>query len=197
MTQFDMTTRMAQGVLRTGRLLLRPFAEADAPRFAELAGERRIADATISVPHPMSLEIARQEIARFASEWQAGTGATFAIVAPGGSNACIGLVALRHIDTEHEEGELSFWIAESAQGHGYVTEAAAAVLDYGFRERGLNRVCAFHMVRNAASGRVLARLGMTQEGCLRQRVRKWGVYEDVLVWAVLRMDRDREIPPQK
>src|SRR5262249_2743839 len=88
----------------------------------------------------------------------------------------------------HEVAELSFWITESAAGHGYITEAARAALDYGFRELGLNRVCAYHMVRNAASGRVLARIGMSQEGRLRQRVRKWGVYEDVLLWAVLRSD---------
>jgi hypothetical protein len=42
---------------------------------------------------------------------------------------------------------------------------------------------AYHMVRNVASKRVLERLGMSQEGCLRSRVRKWGVFEDVLVWA--------------
>ena len=39
------------------------------------------------------------------------------------------------------------------------------------------------------SGRVLAKLGLVQEGRVRQRVRKWGVYEDVLLWAILRRDR--------
>ena len=38
------------------------------------------------------------------------------------------------------------------------------------------------------SGAVLARIGMHQEGCPRQRVRKWGVFEDVYVWAVLESD---------
>jgi RimJ/RimL family protein N-acetyltransferase len=36
---------------------------------------------------------------------------------------------------------------------------------------------------------VLAKIGMSLEGRLRQRVRKWGEYEDVLLWAVLRQDR--------
>ena len=42
------------------------------------------------------------------------------------------------------------------------------------------------MVRNPASGRVLARIGMKQEGLLRQRVRKWEVFEDVVLMALLR-----------
>jgi ribosomal-protein-alanine N-acetyltransferase len=44
------------------------------------------------------------------------------------------------------------------------------------------------MVRNPASGRVLAKIGMKQEGLLRQRVRKWGVFEDVVLMAVLRAE---------
>ncbi len=45
------------------------------------------------------------------------------------------------------------------------------------------------MVRNPASGRVLEKIGFVREGLLRQRVRKWGVYEDVVLCALLRRDR--------
>jgi [ribosomal protein S5]-alanine N-acetyltransferase len=55
---------------------------------------------------------------------------------------------------------------------------------------GLNRICAHHMVRNPAAGKVLERIGMQREGLLRQRVRKWGNYEDVVVYATLREDDD-------
>ena len=44
------------------------------------------------------------------------------------------------------------------------------------------------MVRNPASGRVLEKVGMKREGLLRQRVRKWGVFEDVILVAILRDD---------
>jgi RimJ/RimL family protein N-acetyltransferase len=46
------------------------------------------------------------------------------------------------------------------------------------------------MTRNPAAGRVLLHVGMKQEGVLRERVRKWGVYEDVAVYAILREDRN-------
>ncbi len=41
------------------------------------------------------------------------------------------------------------------------------------------------MVRNPASGRVLEKIGLKREGLLRQRVRKWGVFEDVVLMAIL------------
>jgi RimJ/RimL family protein N-acetyltransferase len=44
------------------------------------------------------------------------------------------------------------------------------------------------MARNPASGNVLKKNGFVQEGLLRQRVRKWGVFEDVVLLAILRED---------
>ena len=60
----------------------------------------------------------------------------------------------------------------------WVSEAIGAVLRLAFQDLGLNRVHAYHMVRNPASGRVLADHCFLVEGMLRERVRKWGVFED-------------------
>ena len=49
------------------------------------------------------------------------------------------------------------------------------------------------MVRNPASGRVLEKIGMKREGLLRQRVRKWGVFEDVVLLAILREEWARDV----
>ena len=57
----------------------------------------------------------------------------------------------------------------------------AASLPYGENELD-------HMVRNPASGHVLEKIGMRKEGFLRQPVRKWGVFEDVVLLAMLRED---------
>lgn len=45
-----------------------------------------------------------------------------------------------------------------------------------------------HVVRNRASARVLSKLGMREEGRLRQRVLKWNTFEDVLVWNIIRSE---------
>lgn len=73
-------------------------------------------------------------------------------------------------------------------GQGFATEAARAVVRHGFETLGLNRIYAHHMTRNLSSGRVLERIGMRREGLLRQRVLKWGRFEDVVIYAVLRGD---------
>lgn len=175
-----------QPEIRTERLLLRPFSPHDARRLAALAGDRRIADTMISIPHPYSVAAAQDDIERFRAEWTAVRGVHFAICTNGEPSAFKGYIGVRDIETEHLVSELSFWLDAASTGKGYVTEAARAVLAFAFAAIGVNRVCAYHMVRNAASAGVLQRIGMHNEGCLRQRVRKWGAFEDVLVWAIVR-----------
>ena len=62
---------------------------------------------------------------------------------------------------------------------------------FGFEYLGLNRIWSYHMVRNPASGRVLAKVGMKREGVLRQHVRKNEVFEDVVLMALLRVKWER------
>jgi RimJ/RimL family protein N-acetyltransferase len=175
--------------MRTERLILRPLVEADAPRMAALAGTRRVADTTVSIPHPYSEEQALSEIRRFQSEFQSGLSAHFAFGLAEGTD-WFGEVLLKLIDRVHSQAELGFWIDEAWIGKGYVAEAAAAALRYAFGPLQLNRINAHSMVRNQASAKVLTRLGFHHEGCLRQRVRKWNVFEDVDAWSLLRSDRE-------
>jgi ribosomal-protein-alanine N-acetyltransferase len=181
-----------QPILQTSRLILRPFEESDAPLLSRLAGTRRIADTTASIPHPYSPEQALTDISRFRDEFARGTAFHACIeLCPAGSADFIGYVVLKHIHRDYQSAELGFWIDEASSGKGYVTEAGDAALDFAFGPLALNRVCAYCMVRNPASGRVLARLGFRQEGLLRQCVRKWDVFEDVLLWSILGEDRRR------
>src|SRR5204862_7847414 len=103
-------------------------------------------------------------------------------------NEFVGTAGLRDIDSEHGQAEMGFWIAVDCWGRGYATEAAQALLEFGFGILQLNRIYAHHMLRNPASGRVLEKVGMKKEGILRERVRKWGVFEDVAIMAVLRKE---------
>jgi [ribosomal protein S5]-alanine N-acetyltransferase len=182
----DTSVHRTQPILQTERLVIRPFVAADAVRLSELAGKRRIADTTVSIPHPYSQSQALEDIQKYTEEFNQETGAFFAIALRESPQDLIGGILIKTIDRPHAQGELGYWIDEAYTGRGYVTEAAWAVLDYGFRVENLNRICAYHMVRNEASANVLARLGMKQEGHLRQMIKKWDVFEDVLVWSILR-----------
>ena len=171
--------------IETFRLRLRPIERSDASAIQRAASAREIADTMISIPHPYPANEAERYIARQQSELEAGRAVTYSIEHKAEGRFC-GLVELRDIDREHSLGELSFWLAVDAWGQGYMSEVVNAALRYGFEGLGLNRLYAYHMLRNPATGRVLEKNGFKQEGLLRQRVRKWGRFEDVALWAILR-----------
>jgi RimJ/RimL family protein N-acetyltransferase len=69
------------------------------------------------------------------------------------------------------------------------TEAGRALVDYGFDVLGLERICANHLGRNSASGRVLEKLGLRLEGRLRGHVTHFGERDDVCWYGLLREER--------
>jgi len=178
----------ATPTLRTSRLTLGAFRAEDAPEVQRLAGAREVADTTLAIPHPYELDHAIAWIGQQRKEAARGRAVNFAIRLRS-SDALIGSAGLRDIDPEHLQAELGFWMGQEWWGKGYAREASIAVIGFGFDALGLNRICAHHMARNPAAGRVLEAVGMQREGLLRQRVRKWGVHEDVVLYAILRDDR--------
>lgn len=173
--------------IRTARLKLRALHVNDVPDIARLAGVREIADTMISVPHPITVEDAEGWIAHQAGEPEARATVPFGIELRR-TGELIGMVELRDIDRKHMQAELSFWIGVDWWNQGYAAEAARSALDYGFNQLRLNRIYAHHMIRNPASGRVLLKIGMKQEGLMRERVRKWDLFENVILYAILRCD---------
>ena len=178
----------ATPTLRTRRLTLGAFVPGDAPELRRLAGAREIADTTVSIPHPYELDHALAWIGHQRREEVRGRTTNFAIRLVA-SSALIGCAGLRDIDHEHMQAELGFWIGLEWWGKGYAREAAGAVISFGFEQLSLNRIYAHHMARNPAAGKVLLHAGMQREGVMRERVKKWGRYEDVVIYAVLREDQ--------
>lgn len=176
----------AQPTLRTERLALRPFAIEDASAVQRLAGERAIADTTLSIPHPYPDGAAEEWIQSHAEGWSAGRLANFAITTPADSSV-LGAVGLA-IRPAHAAAELGYWVGVPYWGRGYATEASRALMDFGFRRLMLHRIQARHLIRNPASGRVMQKLGMRLEGIHRHAVRKWGIFEDVAHYAILETD---------
>ena len=174
---------MDQPVLETSRLRLRPFVPSDAETVRTLAGDYQVADTTLNIPHPYPEGAAEEWISRHPHDWAAGTGVTCAI-ATAGDGALVGAVGLS-LKPRHAQGELGYWVGVPYWGQGYATEAARALVDFGFRTLGLHRVQARHLCRNPASGRVMQKIGMVLEGTLRESVRRWDRFEDVALYAVL------------
>lgn len=170
--------------LETRRLRLRSLTLADAPAVQRLAGAPEIADTTLNIPHPYADDLAEQWIAGLAEVARSGAGRTWAI-ADRSSDALLGAIGLI-ITPRHQHAELGYWVGRPFWSQGYTTEAAAAVLAYGFDTLGLHRIHAHHFARNPASGRVMQKIGMVPEGILRQHVRKGDHFEDIVCYGILR-----------
>ena len=183
---------MQQEILQTTRLVLRPFRLDDAATVERLAGAREIADTTMNVPHPYPPGAATAWIAQHEASWAAGTDLTYAITRRD-TGELIGAIHLA-IVADHAKAEIGYWIGAADWNHGYCTEAARALVRFGFETLGLHRIQGRHLVRNAASGRVMAKLGMQLEGVHRDDFRKWEKFEDVGVYAMLATEH---APPER
>lgn len=97
----------------------------------------------------------------------------------------IGNVGLRRAAPGAPVADMGYELDPEFWGRGYATEAAHAVLDHGFGVLGLHRIHAHCVAENAASARVLEKLGMRLEGRLREAEQVGGRWHDVLLYGVL------------
>ncbi|WP_214021009.1 GNAT family N-acetyltransferase [Methanoculleus sp.] len=171
-------------ILVTDRLLLRPFTLADAPEVQRLAGDYEIASRTLEIPYPYPDGAAENWIATQRSGFEQGVHVVYA-VARAREGDLVGAVGLVEVNRRHGRAELGYWVARPCRGRGYATEAARAMIEYGFSILELHRIYAMHLSRNPASGRVMEKCGMVHEAHLREHDRKRGTFEDVDVWGVL------------
>ena len=171
--------------ITTRRLTLRGLRLDDAGRIRQLAGDRAVAQNMEQIPHPYGRkEVAERAIRKQREAYRAGQSVSFAIV-PRNRKQLIGMIGLEFAE-EHCRAEIAFWIGKPYWNRGYITEAAEAVLRYGFETLRLNRIWAAHFGGNPASGRVMKKLSMTYEGTWRQHVLKWGTFEDLCSYGILR-----------
>jgi len=173
---------MNRPTLRTQRLILRPFELSDAARVKELAGAREVALNTLLIPHPYP-DGGAEEWINTHEEKTAEGNYSFAI----DDGQLVGAIGL-HSKPEFDRAEVGYWLGVPFWGRGYATEAVGAVIRFGFEELGLHRIYAGYFSRNAASGRVMEKNGMRCEGTLRQHVKKWNEYVDIIYYGILRSE---------
>ena len=172
--------------LSTPRLLLRALEKHQAETLCTLANGPKIADNTASVPSPYTLETAQDFIAGMQEKFRSANLLNLGMHRRD-SGELIGIVSLR-INPAHRYGHLGGWVAAEARNQGYAAEAATGLMDYGFTELGLHRVGSQCFSRNKESARVMEKIGLRYEGCMRGAFLKNGVHEDLLVFATVRED---------
>ena len=86
---------------------------------------------------------------------------------------------------EEGTGVFGFVLHKHYWGFGIATEAAQAVVRFGFEQLGLHRVVAECFVEQVASARIFEKLGMRREGHFRKNALKAGIWRDTYLYAVL------------
>lgn len=168
--------------LTTARLSLRPFRADDHAALHAIAGDPEVVrwmDWGPNTPEETGVFLGYALVGEAETprrSWK------FAVVRAA-DGALIGSAELHIESPEHRRGAMGYLIAPAAQGQGYATEAARAVLEFGLSEGGLHRVSATCDPENLGSVRVLEKIGMSREGRLRDHFLIRGEWRDRLLYA--------------
>jgi RimJ/RimL family protein N-acetyltransferase len=147
--------------LETERLELRSATPADAPSLLSLFSNPKVLRYLPPIP-PITLEQATQSIAR-RMRMEAELGYAPFIILTKDNHQFIGSGGVVPVK-DASDVEIAYHFLPSAWGKGYATEAAAAILGFGFEEVGLKEIIGLAFPENVASWRVLEKVGMRYVG---------------------------------
>ncbi|WP_240723694.1 GNAT family N-acetyltransferase [Flavobacterium sp. J27] len=164
--------------INTNRLVLDKLTFHDIPKIVEYAGNKKIADKTLNIPHPYKEQDAIFWINSANQGFENKSQFTFGIKIKT-SNEFMGGIGLK-VDNKFNRAELGYWIAEKYWNLGYATEAVKAILNFGFTELNLNKIYATHLEENIASGKVMIKNGMVKEGELKEHTKKGKEYKNLI-----------------
>jgi RimJ/RimL family protein N-acetyltransferase len=175
--------------LTDGTTRLRPWRERDLPELVAACQDPEIVR-WIRVPTPYRPEDGIAYLRQRRQAALAGLTAPFAIEDEAGQLA--GSISLLRFAWEHARGEVGYWLAGTARGHGHATRAVGLICDWGFRALSLDRIDLLAGTGNAASQRVAERSGFTREAVLRSFMQGTFERQDMVAFGLLR----RDLPPR-
>lgn len=169
--------------IRTERLELRPFEEGDFD--AMLATWSREDTVRWLYASPRDRDEVRALLGRKMTARPDDVAFAAVLAGTGGFVADLNIVRTSSV---HNQGEIGYVVHPAHRGRGYASEAARALLRLAFETLRFHRVEGRTEARNAASARVLAKLGMRREAHLVENEWVKGEWQSELVYAML----DRE-----
>lgn len=167
------------------------YVEADIPTIQELCNDERINVTTLSLPFPYTIEHATDWYERQAKGWTEGASCCLGITLAD-TGELIGDVSL-NLWLKHKTAMIGFYIGVPYWGNGYMTEAAHAMLGFGFGVLDLNRIEAGHFAGNHASGKVQRKIGLVYEGTRRSYFVVRGERTDDILHAIVREDFEPDL----
>ena len=175
-------------VLRGRRVVLRTLSENDFEGWSEV--RTRCHDWLVPwEPRVAGTQLPAEDLRNFAArcslrerERQLGTGFGFGIFVGGRFAGELTLSSIQR--GPFQTAYVGYWIDEALAGQGYVPEAVVACLRFAFTELALHRVEISIIPRNAASRRVVEKLGIRFEGIAERLLSIDGVWEDHARYAI-------------
>ncbi|MDR6526830.1 RimJ/RimL family protein N-acetyltransferase [Chryseobacterium rhizosphaerae] len=167
-------------IIETERLILSQLEEKDIPFITEYLQHRIYSDLTSNIPYPYTENDAQLWLTMSKEAFEEHTGYTFGIRNKEGH--IIGAIGLH--DRDDDKAELGYWIAMPYWNKGYVTEAAKAIVHFGFKKLNFNKIFATHLLHNPASGKIMEKIGMEKEAVLKQETKKDGAYFDLVMYSI-------------
>ncbi len=168
--------------IETERLVLREFTVDDYEAAHAYASDPRVVEYMSFGPN--TPEDTRQFLRRAIEKQRQSprTGYTLALTIGG---ELIGGCGLTVTDAKLGEGEIGYCMRPEFWGRGVGTEAAGALIGFGFKELGLHRIIAKCDPMNVASWRIMEKNGMHREGRLIENVKIRGEWRDSLLYSIL------------
>ncbi|MEO5644271.1 MAG: GNAT family N-acetyltransferase [Bacteroidia bacterium] len=163
--------------LNTERLTLRKIRIDDIPSLLRYVNNRAISDQIFNIPYPYHEEDAIFRMNFVYQGFKNKERYVFAITLKD-NDELIGEIGL-HLDKENNCAQFGYWIGEPFWNKGIATEAAAAILKFGFEKLELNKIYATHYPDNEASGKVMINNKMIMEAELKDQYRIDNVYKSV------------------
>ena len=183
-------------IFETERLVIRRIRAEDAEACQVWMGDPEVA--RYEYWDPYALDDLRAELAELAGVPPGTIGAwNLHGVVHKETGAIIGCVLIRMNDEIHRQAEIGFHFHKGHWGRGFATEAARGLLAYGFDVFHAHRIYGVADARNAASIRVMEKLGMRREALMRENTFVKGEWCDEVVYAILESARRPCSPPKE
>lgn len=175
-------------VLTTPRLILRPMRMRDAKDIYAFSSDPEVARHVLWDAHT-SLSESRAYLRFIRRQYRLGLPSSWGIVLKE-TGRVIGTIGLMMYNEEHRQAEVGYSLSRDWWHQGLATEALSAVMTCCFDRLHLHRIEAMHDVANPASGAVMRKCGMVQEGILRGKVYNKGAFVDVALWAAVQPTKE-------
>lgn len=171
--------------IETKRLILRKLDLTDTQSvFDHWLSDERVTDNRINAAH-LSVSETKERLNKIVSEYGSKEFCYWGIERKD-TGELIGEIDLYNFDKDTENCEVSYSLGFKWWNQGYGTEALRAVVEFGFKHMNVHKISAAHNIDNPASGKIMSKVGMVQEGVIKHMIRNSkSQYKDCAVCGIL------------